>query len=796
MKNTIILIAIIFIFSYHSESKADNSFFENNIRPILVDKCYSCHSSTMQEPKGGLSLDYKDGLLKGGDSGQAIVPHKSHESLLIKAIAHEDLQMPPNEKLSDAIIGNFKKWIDSGAIDPRDKPSSSLDLKNTMWALQPINQTNNSSIDIIVANKRKEIGINTEYVLADDYTLIRRLYLDIVGIQPSVDEILLYINDNSSDKYTKLVDKLLNDKRFGEKWARHWLDISRYGESTGKDQNILYPYAWRYRDYVIESFNTNKPYNLFIKEQIAGDLLKANNSNERNNNLLATGFLTIGTKSLNTGPKEYQAENIDDQIDVISRGFLGITLSCARCHDHKFDPFTQKDYYSLYTILSNTKIKDGVYRGNNNIGYEGDYEYLIDNHLMFYYQNNQLDIIDLFGSINNHFQRLKTIHIYNPNLNENDKKQAVAEAEKVTKELDELIKKLPDTEDARILLLKIFTDSPLSPIMATRENPTIVDKTKIHIRGNVNSLGEETIKNIPLIFHNDIIENNPSISKDSGRLELANWIADKNNSLTHRVLVNRIWNYLFGSGIVESFDNFGNLGGQPKNAELLDYLSSKFIESNFNIKNLIKDIVCSSVYKQSTDFNKDNYDIDSDNTYLWRMNRKHLTSDSIRDNLLFISNQLTDSKTDHNKIMSGNTKRRINGEINKEIVNAKYRSIYLPCPRDYSIESLDIFNRPDNNLLNANRDETIVATQALYMMNNSSINSYCELMAKEINEKLKDKSTKEKIVYGYLKCLSRVPSEQEITIFENYFLKSDNNTNALIGLIQTLISTLAFRSIP
>jgi len=788
-----LLILQLFI-CYTTNADENILFFETNIRPILAEKCYSCHSSTLNEPKGGLSLDHKEAWMKGGDSGQVIIPKNADDSLLLQALNHSDISMPPDEKLSDQVINNFKIWINNGAIDPRDQPQSILDMKDDLWSLQPLIENNASSIDSLIQSKitTKQLTNSNN---ANDYVLIRRLYFDLIGVPPTVEEITSYVSDSSSDKYTKLVDRLLDDKRFGEKWARYWLDIARYGESTGKDQNVLYPYAWRYRDYIIDCFNSNKPYNIFIKEQIAGDLIPAKSIQEYNNHLIAVGFLSIGTKSLNIGPKEYLAETIDEQIDVISRGFLGITLSCARCHDHKFDPFSQKDYYSMYGILSNCQTKDGVYRGNNNIGYEGDYDYLINDDLRKYFDTNRHDLIELFGDINNKFQRLRTIHVYNPNLNENDKKQAIKEAEKVEKELSEAIAKIPDDEN-KILLLKILTDSPLEPVMSLRDNKSITEKTKVHIRGNVNSLGEETIKNVPQIFHNDSPETNPSVSKSSGRIELANWIADKNNPLTYRVFCNRVWNYLFGRGLVESFDNFGNLGGEPSNPELLDYLANKFINSNFNIKFIIKDIVTSNAYKQSTEFDQQNYEKDSDNIYFWRMNTKPLIADNIRDSFLSLVGELTPTHPDNTNLMTGNTKRKITGEISKEIFNAKYRSIYLPLPRDHAIEFLDIFDRPDNNLLNADRNETIVTTQALYMMNNNVVIGYCEKIAKQIIDSLKNKPIKDKIEYGYLKCLSRPPSQQELTIMEEYFKSAEKEDVAMVGFIQILVSTLEFRSVP
>ena len=226
---------------------------------------------------------------------------------------------------------------------------------------------------------------------ADDYTIMRRLYFDLIGLPPSEIQIRQFIQDKSEDRYEKLVDTLLDDEGFGEKWGRHWLDVARYGESSGSDRNLVSPYAWRYRDYVIDSFNNDKPFNDFIIEQIAGDLLPHKSFDEYNRNRIATGFLTIGTKNIQAQTRQFEADRNDDQIDVITRGFLGMTLSCARCHDHKFDPFSQEDYYGVAGLFNNTQNLDGLYRGNNNTGYLGDYDFLVTKGTEELYRKKQID---------------------------------------------------------------------------------------------------------------------------------------------------------------------------------------------------------------------------------------------------------------------------------------------------------------------------------------------------------------------------------------------------------------------
>jgi hypothetical protein len=776
------LLCFLLLSATTAASEQEILFFEQNIRPILAQQCYSCHSSTIEDVKGGLSLDTKEGLLKGGDSGKAIIIGDPEQSLLIKALEHSDLQMPPDKKLSDTIVNNFKTWIKNGAIDPRDS-TDPMEIAKSCWSYQPIENIS-GSIDSIVLSKLTELQLKPVGI-ADDHTILRRLFYDLLGVPPTPDQIIQYVNDSNPDKYKLLVEKLLSDSKFGEKWARHWLDVARYGESTGKDQNIVYPYAWRYRDYVIKSFNEDKPYSTFIIEQIAGDLLPHKHYQEYNQHLIATGFLAIGTKNLTENPKQYKADLIDEQIDCVTRGFLGITLSCARCHDHKFDPFSQKDYYAIYGILQNTITLDGVDRGNNNIGYDGGFGYMVDSISESLY--NQPELWSLVSDIRNINRRIGTIRSYNPNLNENDKKQVMSELEKLDKEISEKLVKINETNNTELLIKLILNPTP---IMCVKDS-TNPSNAKIMLRGDVNQLGEEVTRSLPKIFQSN--NPNPNNPNNSGRLELANWIADKNNPLTYRVYVNRIWKILFGAGIVDSFDNFGNLGGEPKNPSLLDYIAKKFIEKNYSTKQIIKEIVLSDTYRRSSNFDANNYEKDSDNIYLWRMNEKRLQAESIRDTLLYLAGELDSMQKKHEWTFN-NDKRRLDGKINNEINISKYRSIYLPSPRDMDIESLDIFDRPDNNLLSAERSETTVPTQALYLMNNDQILKHCESVSKQLSVSHKDKNDDEKIQYLYLKYLNRNPSTNELNIIKQHIESSDKN-KIYINIVHMLILTGEFRTL-
>ena len=367
-------------------------FFEKKIRPVLVDKCYDCHSEESGKMKGDLVLDSRDGIRTGGERGPGIVPFKPDDSFVILAIRQEGrLAMPPEKKggrLPDEVIADFEKWVSMGAPDPRDgskvtstepsKPEKPVDWdkEREFWAFQkpqqrpapPVSAQKwpRTEVDRFVLAKLEEKGLKP-VADADKRTLARRVFYDLTGLPPTQERLDAFLRDRSDNAFEKLVDELLDSPQFGEQWGRNWLDVARYGESTGLDRNLNYPYAWKYRDYVIRSFNSDKPYDRFIQEQVAGDLLSYQDQAERDELLVATGFLAIGPKGLNeTRPKYSKFQVVDDQIDATTRGFLGLTASCARCHDHKFDPIPTRDYHALAGIFSSTDTLYGTVGGRGN----------------------------------------------------------------------------------------------------------------------------------------------------------------------------------------------------------------------------------------------------------------------------------------------------------------------------------------------------------------------------------------------------------------------------------------------
>ena len=791
MLKKILLVSFILYSNIVVGQETGIKFFEQNIKPVLTTQCYSCHSSNSKDVKGGLSLDTRQGILNGGDSGPSVVPGKIDESLLLDYIESGD--MPPDNPLSEEVVNNFRQWIKMGMPDPRYKHENrAVELRQArnFWAFKKVTRPpvakydDGTEIDAIL-NLEIEKHKLKPVEAADDYTIMRRLYFDLIGLPPSIEQIKGYIDDTSEDKYERLVDSLLQDEGFGEKWGRHWLDVARYAESSGQDRNLISPYAWRYRDYVIDSFNQDKPYDQFITEQIAGDLLPHKNYEEYNNNRIATGFLTIGTKNIQAQTRQFEADRNDDQIDAITRGFLGMTLSCARCHDHKFDPFSQQDYYGVAGVFNNTENLDGLYRGNNNTGYLGDYEYLVTEETEDLYKKKKIKEWFLLCDIKNLETQIESIKTWNKRVTED---QLNRELGKRQKRLEEAKAELSDE------YLKYLEH--LQPVMSVKDKEKMTE-VKLAIRGEVNNLGDEVPRRLPEIF-----SDRPNLNFDntSGRYELAEWITHKTNPLTYRVHVNRVWRHLFGKGILDSFDNFGILGGEPTNLKLMNYLSTKFVTGRLSNKRLIKTIVMSNAYKRSSKFDKHNYEIDPDNVYFWRMNEKRLEAEQIRDSLLFVSGKLDGS---HKNISDFQTDIKNSGkELKKYIAETKARSIYIPSLRDNKIEVLDIFDRPDNSLLNAERSVTTVSTQALFLMNNDKIILLAEEEAKALVEHNKKMGkTMPNILYRnnvnnvFLKFLGRPSNDEESKRAIDFITQDDNIQGNLAKFIQVVICTGEFRNV-
>ncbi len=561
-------------------------FFETKIRPVLATKCAECHASGAKKIKAGLLVDSREGLLKGGDTGPAVVPGNLDESLLITAIGYKDdsLQMPPRGKLPEEVIADFETWVKMGAPDPRtSSPTGSsanrgvdLDKARQFWAFQPPKAVQppqvkdaswpRSDIDRFVLAALETKGLKP-VADADRHALIRRVSFDLIGLPPTPDEVNAFVADRSADAFAKVVDRLLASPRFGERWGRHWLDVARYAESSGK-ANMIYSQAWRYRDWVIAAFNADKPYDQFVREQVAGDLLPSKTEKKRAEQVIATGFLAIGSKIHNTqNRKQFQVDLADEQIEATSHAFLGLTIACARCHDHKFDPIAQRDYYALSGIFQSTQTRYGTLPGliqnaNPSPLIEISSEAKLPSALPTITPARRADMETQLASL------IKARDALTPD--ENFSPKGFQLRTRLAMLQFRLASYRPDGTPRTYAMGAVERfepqDSPLY-VRGELENPG-----EVVPRGLIPALGGET----------------PSISSGSGRLDLAQWLASRENPLTARVMVNRIWLHLFGQGLVPTPDNFGVAGRPPSHPELLDTLAVSFMDQGWSVKAMVR----------------------------------------------------------------------------------------------------------------------------------------------------------------------------------------------------------------
>ena len=725
-------------------------FFEANIRPALVKYCYGCHSVEAGDSQGGLLVDTRMGLMQGGDAGAAIVPGNADDSLLWEAINWQGYEMPPSQKMPASVIADFKKWIEMGAPDPRVRETTNFNTKITKkdidqarsehWSFTPPRDQSGATIDSLVAEKLDSEGLIASK-RADGYTLLRRIYFDLVGLPPTPVEISRFqtaFKANPDAALKSKIDQLLDLPQYGERWGRHWLDVARYGESSGS-RNTPFPHAWRYRDYVIDAFNDDTPYDRFIAQQIAGDLLPAKTDQQWTKNLVATGFLAIGLKHLDQkNPREFMSEMVDEQIDTTTQAFLGLTVACARCHDHKYDPIPTDDYYRLAGIFYSTK----TFYGTERIG-----------------QNHRPSDLLL-------------LPVQEKSAAGGESRQRIESLERQIAELDRQMQKAGNGKDKRSIrnnrnriaaqLASMNSDGSVKSFaMGVQDADEMVD-ANILFGGEI----EKPAQEVPRGFVQVLGELNftPDQMK-SGRLDLAKAMADKNNPLTARVMVNRIWMHLVGKPLVETPSNFGFNGMKPSNQKLLNHLAVRFMQHNWGIKAMIREIMMSDTYRQSSKYNQANYSVDPDNKFLWRANPRHMDAESLRDSMLAVAGKL--NRQPPQKDLAVGTRSGQRGQRETRSAEDTHRSVYLPIDRSLLPPALELFGFPDPNSTSPGRSESIVPTQALYLMNDVFVVSQAQAMA-EMLEKRFD-SRQEQVQMAILWAYGRPASQQEIQASEQFF---------------------------
>ena len=590
-------------------------FFEDKVRPILATDCYECHGPDSGAGKAKLRLDSRRAILKGGRSGPALIPGEPERSLMVLAVRHEgDVAMPPKTKLSQEKIDAIATWIKMGApwgvAAQSETPAKQTaaqprwdDNAQSFWAFQPRravrptevvdSQWPRSPIDRFVLAKLESKGIQ-HATLAHKRALLRRATLDLIGLPPTARETEEFLGDDDPLAFARVVDRLLASPRYGERWGRHWLDVVRYADSNGMDDNLAYSDAWRYRDYVIAAFNADKPYDRFLEEQLAGDLLAGIEPKGHDDLIVATGFLAIGPKMLaEDDPVKQQMDIVDEQLDTTSRVFMALTMGCARCHDHKFDPLEMSDYYALAGIFKSTQTM---------ISYRVDSKW------------NTTGLGSIQAALR--LEDLEQIIDRHDNLLVNGNPDQM----------------LPGARAAHTELLDAAKKeyAAIPKAMAVVEGPPA--DVEIFLRGNHLTRGPVVARRFPAILAG---RDQPALgAKRSGRLELARWLSSAQHPLTARVIVNRVWRWHFGRGLVSSVDNFGKLGRLPTHPELLDWLANRFVFEGWSLKRLHREIMLSCTYQMSTRTDRHAALVDPENALLWRMPRRRLEAEEVRDSIL------------------------------------------------------------------------------------------------------------------------------------------------------------------
>jgi Protein of unknown function (DUF1549)/Protein of unknown function (DUF1553)/Planctomycete cytochrome C len=869
--------------------ESDVAFFEKEVRPILVERCYECHSAG-KKTKGGLALDTREGTLKGGDTGKAVVAGEPDKSLLIEAVRYKnhDLQMPPKKRLTNGQVKALEEWVEKGAVDPRTQPAiASRERKIDMaegrkfWSFAPLSSPETPAgsavltpIDAFILEKLEQKGLGMAPP-ADKFTLLRRASYDLTGLPPTPAEILAFQADHSPDAFEKVVDRLLVTPQYGERWGRHWLDVARYADSNGMDENVAFGNAWKYRDYVVRAFNEDKPYDQFVIEQLAGDLLPKNEDA-----LCATGFLALGARVLaEPDLQKMQMDIIDEQIDTLGKAFLGMTLGCARCHDHKFDPVTQEDYYALGAIFRSTRSLSPEKMGAIKFWYEhsvaspeqiqkrddhgkeltrrqaalADFSSKAREGLKFgiwlraadylaaaillsekpsqaeveaVAKREHLDALVLKGCreyLGQHLEHpvfarwhplaargdadgVRTV--YGPEFAEGllSKKGPASDALRDAAGFLKLPIKDADVFGSealtRIADLKKEVSSweakapELPAIMGVTEGD-ITKTLPVHLRGSHLTLGKLVERGFPEVMRTSFTK--PILpAKHSGRLELARWIANSEHPLTARVFVNRVWRWHFGQGIVGSVDNFGMLGGKPSHPELLDWLSRIFVESGWSVKDLHRLIMKTAAYQQSSRISEgiggmpDPRIIDPENRLFWRANIQRLEAEEIRDAMLSAGGWL--EQTIGGKTIPLRNREFVFNHTSKDATTYETprRALYLPIIRNHLYDMLEQFDYPDPTMPTGSRNSTVVAPQALIMLNAPVVLEASMQLAKKL-ERLK--TNPERVDEVYLLLFSRPPTEKEsreILDLLGKFRESEESLRAWALVCQTLIGTNEF----
>ncbi len=732
------------------------AYFEKHIRPLLAENCYGCHSSRAAKRKGGLLLDSRAGWAAGGDSGPAVIPGDPDASLLIQAARYTDpdLQMPPEKALPPDAIARLEHWVRIGAPDPRGEPSAEDAPRENPadpiagrdhWAFRPfaaaqppaVRATDwpRSAIDRFVLAGLEASSLRPA-ADADRRTLVRRTYFQLIGLPPAPQEVASFLDDAGPDALERLVDRLLGSPRFGERWGRHWLDLARYADSNGLDENFLFREAWRYRNWVIDAVNADMPFDRFVLEQIAGDLLPCDSVEQRDRQRIAAGFLVVGPKVLlGNDEKNQRMEVADEQLDTIGRALLGQTLGCARCHDHKFDPVPTADYYALAGILTSTQVMERRYM----LGEQRVMERLVG----LGPGGDELD-----GAYEKYWRDLPRLKerqkLAKSALESLEKGDAPALAALIEKQADAVADGVADAAQAMEKRIEAQKALVAELDAAVANPPKIPPRAMIpcdvpepaddHIRlaGQFDRPGEKVRRGFLRVLGDAAFE---IPEGKSGRVELGGWLTDVDGGAGHlaaRVLANRVWHHLIGRGIVRTADNFGRTGEAPSHPELLDHLARRLIDSGWSIKRLVREIVLSRTFALSSAHDDAGHSVDPENRLLWRAHRRRLDPEALRDAMLSAAGELDLAPMESTVSYLGDQATAVGANKVRRRTDFPCRSVYLPIIRNDLPELFDVFDFADPHATTGMRPQTTVATQGLFLLNDDSVMAAAEAAARRL----------------------------------------------------------------
>ena len=650
------------------------------------------------------------------------------------------------------------------------------------WSLVPprLPAEATGGIDGFIRAKLKTAGLPPA-ARAEARVLLRRLHLDLTGLPPQGEapETL------SAAAYERVVDELLASPRFGERWGRHWLDVARYAESNGRESNLTFPHAWRYRDYVIDAVNADVPYDRFITEQVAGDLLPAANDAERARLLVATGFLALGAKGLNEqNPEQFRADVADEQVDAVTRAVLASSVACARCHDHKTDPYTMEDYYALAGIFKSTQTFYGNWIDSEN-----------NNH------GRLIRLPELPGQVKPGKPltpvQVKKLREDLERLNREDREQqayiAKAQAEKrdISGEFNQLL-----GNALRILWTRGGVEGALDRVDENGQPRALcmgvmegkVADSPLYERGELAQPREAVPRGFPAALGVRM-----EVSREqSGRLELARWLTHRDHPLTARVMANRVWKHLLGAGLVRTMDDFGVTGEPPSHPELLDYLAVRFVEGGWSVKRLVKEIVMSQTYQQAS---AEPVAADPDNRLLAHANQRRLDAEAIRDSMLAVSGELDVSRRAGSLVseLDGQSVSLIgfNDKLPKDLDGSRQRSIYLPVLRDHLPDVLEQFDVANPSLVTGSREVTNVPMQALYLLNGPFVRERAAALARRIDG---GEGGREGFVRrAFERCFNRAPERREEELAARFWAQGGDEALLRTAFCQALLASAEFR---